>query len=357
MLTFLNYILTPVVVLGAGFGAYYMYDPCAAHNTAVQWTWTAITYYVKLTDYFKTPETNTEITSKKTDDTHSTIEEPRHSLVYYVENEKNTYITDIIDETSLEITKDSEPLIMFIRTKYNDMTYFKRTQHPLKQNTEYATSIEKPFIQVELFETDRKAMDIHGNLVPFYVEGNIILDTPFLKWYMQQYYHHDISKEYSLKIIDKDVNMFTLDHTQHILIQQDGYKIVDNGATESDASLNEEEKTQDHDSISEGVIVIKDDAHWESVQQSGKKIVADFTATWCGPCQRIKPFFHMLSDDPNFSKKAIFVSCDVDECQDLAMEAGVSAMPTFQIWQNGAKIDETLGADENNLKSMIMKHL
>ena len=55
MLTFVAYVLTPAIVLGAGFGAYYMYDPEAAHLTAIQWTWNAIYCYVKLTDYFKTP--------------------------------------------------------------------------------------------------------------------------------------------------------------------------------------------------------------------------------------------------------------------------------------------------------------
>ena len=55
MLQFVAYMLTPVIVLGAGFGAYYMYDSEAAHLTAIQWTWRAINCYVQLTDYFKTP--------------------------------------------------------------------------------------------------------------------------------------------------------------------------------------------------------------------------------------------------------------------------------------------------------------
>lgn len=42
--------------------------------------------------------------------------------------------------------------------------------------------------------------------------------------------------------------------------------------------------------------------------------------------------------------------------QDIALECSVSAMPTFQVWKNGQKVDELVGASKEKLKAMVEKH-
>ncbi|CAH0391737.1 unnamed protein product [Bemisia tabaci] len=90
------------------------------------------------------------------------------------------------------------------------------------------------------------------------------------------------------------------------------------------------------------------------LQCSGTKlVVVDFTASWCGPCQRIAPIFEKLAAK---YARAVFVKVDVDKCQNTAASQGVSAMPTFIFYRNKAKIDRLQGADPNALESKIQQY-
>merc|ERR1712154_391296 len=75
------------------------------------------------------------------------------------------------------------------------------------------------------------------------------------------------------------------------------------------------------------VKVLADDAQFQAELSSAgsKLVVVDFTASWCGPCKRIAPFYDELS--AKYSK-AVFLKVDVDQCQETAAGQGVTAMPT-----------------------------
>ena len=92
----------------------------------------------------------------------------------------------------------------------------------------------------------------------------------------------------------------------------------------------------------------------ELAKAGGKLVVVDFTASWCPPCQRIKPVFEGL--EVEFSDEVLFIKVDVDENNETASSCGVSAMPTFQYFKNGEKVDELIGASESELKSKIQKN-
>lgn len=97
---------------------------------------------------------------------------------------------------------------------------------------------------------------------------------------------------------------------------------------------------------------VSDMEHFKDIV-SNKMSVVDFTAKWCSPCKRIKPYFIKLASEyPN----AIFCSVDVDDCESVSTTCQISAMPTFQIWSEGKLIEKMTGANEESLLKLITKY-
>ncbi|XP_043845342.1 thioredoxin-like [Dromiciops gliroides] len=87
------------------------------------------------------------------------------------------------------------------------------------------------------------------------------------------------------------------------------------------------------------------------LKDAGEKlVVVDFSATWCGPCKMIKPFFLLLGEK---YPDVIFIEMDVDDCQDVAAGYEVKCMPTLQFHKNGKKVNEFSGANKEKLESTI----
>ncbi len=64
-----------------------------------------------------------------------------------------------------------------------------------------------------------------------------------------------------------------------------------------------------------------------------KLVVIDFGATWCGPCQRQAPIIEAVAE--KYDGKAIIGKCDVDECEDLAMQFNIRNIPVVAFVKNG----------------------
>lgn len=84
------------------------------------------------------------------------------------------------------------------------------------------------------------------------------------------------------------------------------------------------------------------DQNFEAILAEGLPVVVDFSATWCGPCQRIAPYFEQLAE--TYEGKVIVGKCDVDEAELLPARFGVRNVPTVLFFKNGEVVDKNVGA-------------
>lgn len=103
------------------------------------------------------------------------------------------------------------------------------------------------------------------------------------------------------------------------------------------------------------VVEVVDDAHFvREIQEANDLAVADFTAVWCGPCRTIAPTFAAMSLE--FPKvKFLKVDIDSESLEGTVQKAGISAVPTFQFYVKGKKVDEFSGANIQQLQEKIEK--
>ncbi|EDP25621.1 thioredoxin [Coprococcus eutactus] len=76
--------------------------------------------------------------------------------------------------------------------------------------------------------------------------------------------------------------------------------------------------------------------------KSSKIAVADFSATWCGPCKMMAPVFHTVAED--MKDATSFFNVDVDENPGLAASNKVFSVPTLILYKDGVEVSRSVGA-------------
>ncbi|XP_010244548.1 PREDICTED: thioredoxin H9-like [Nelumbo nucifera] len=105
------------------------------------------------------------------------------------------------------------------------------------------------------------------------------------------------------------------------------------------------------------VSVINTKESWDEklteASKNGKIVVVNFSASWCGPCKSIAPFYCELSEK---YPSLMFLSVDVDELAEFSSTWDIRATPTFYFLRDGQQVDQIVGANKSDLQKKIASH-
>ena len=77
------------------------------------------------------------------------------------------------------------------------------------------------------------------------------------------------------------------------------------------------------------------------ILNSDRKVLLDFWAPWCGPCRMVVPLVEEIARErPDIKVGKI----NIDENPELAMQFGVTSIPTLVVMEQGQITNRAMGA-------------
>jgi thioredoxin 1 len=85
---------------------------------------------------------------------------------------------------------------------------------------------------------------------------------------------------------------------------------------------------------------------------SGKKVIVEFWAEWCGPCKMMKPIFERVASENTTDVEMHTMNVDLNK--EVGMSLGIRSIPTIKVFDNGEMIDTKVGVmNEVQINGMV----
>ena len=90
--------------------------------------------------------------------------------------------------------------------------------------------------------------------------------------------------------------------------------------------------------------------NFDSLIESGRVLV-DFNADWCGPCQMLKPTIEEYAEEQDDVK---VISVNIDDEDLLAEKYGITSIPCLIYFKDGKEVDRSVGlVPKDRIESLV----
>lgn len=79
----------------------------------------------------------------------------------------------------------------------------------------------------------------------------------------------------------------------------------------------------------------------QEVLKSDIPVLVDFWAGWCGPCKMLTPIIEEIAKE--YDGKVKVGKVNIDDFATLAMNYGITSIPTVILFKDGQVIDKSVG--------------